>query len=158
MPRLEVGYNLPPLDQRLELFVAVAYTRPPLEGHIDDSRFTDSGGADFEISQDELTLGLGILARLFPLGDFVNPYLSVGPQVVFLRTTVNGDADGDALGENVETGTEYGIHGALGVELVLGPGSGFFQLGATWSDLTAQITGDSNTGNLSPALGYRFMF
>ena len=60
-------------------------------------------------------------------------------------------------GVSRETATEFGLYTALGVELVLGPGSGFFQLGIAWSDLAGRITGDSNTGNLSPALGYRLM-
>jgi hypothetical protein len=75
-----------------------------------------------------------------------------------LKTTANGSAGGEPFGENTETATEFGVYGALGLELVFGPGSGFFQVGIAWSDLAGRITGDSNTGNLSPAIGYRFMF
>ncbi|MBN1945739.1 MAG: hypothetical protein JW797_08675 [Bradymonadales bacterium] len=157
MPRFEFGYNLPVWGRRLEPHLTVAYTPPRASGTVDDTRLPQSGEFSWEIKQDELTLGLGILARFLELGRFVNGYAAIGPQVVFLHTSVVGEAAGEPFGENSEEDVKFGIYGALGIELVLGPGAAFFQLGIAWSDLDGRITGDSNTGNLSPALGYRLM-
>lgn len=157
MPRLELGYNLPVWGRRLEPHFTVAYTPPHASGSVADTRLPNGGEFGWEITEDELTLGLGLLVRFLELGSPVNGYAALGPQVVFLRTSVDGDAGGEAFGENTEDDVKVGLYGALGVELVLGPGAAFFQVGLAWSDLNGRVTGDSNTGNLSPALGYRLM-
>jgi hypothetical protein len=157
MPRLELGYNLPAWGRRLEPHVTISYTPPRAGGEAADVRLPASDSFNWEIRQDELALGIGMLVRFLELGSPINGYAALGPQVVFLRTVANGDAAGEPFGEHVERDTQVGLYGWLGVELVLGPGVGFVELGLAWSDLNGAITGDSNTGNLSPALGYRLM-
>jgi hypothetical protein len=72
-----------------------------------------------------------------------------------MRTTVNGEADGHAFGENEETGSAFGVFGALGAELFLGPGAALIELSMTWAQIDGYVLRDTSAGSLALAVGYR---
>jgi len=156
LPRLEVGAALPFLGQRLQLFAVASYQAPKAEGEVEDTRVP---GLTFSYTlvEKELMLGGGLNVRFLELGRPVNPYVAIGPQVFLLETVANGEADGAAFGENRETDTKVGLYAGAGVEIRLGPGALFAQMGFTWCKLDGLITGVSNTGALNPTVGYRLI-
>lgn len=160
LPRLELGYRFPAWGGRLQPFFSAAYTEPTADGSVTDARIT-SGGYTWEIRQKELMLGLGLLVRFLEWtpDETWNGYAAAAPVLFLLETVADGASSaGEPFGENTETGTEVGLYFGLGAEYHIGPGAAFFELSLTWSDLDTFMTGDSNTGALTPALGYRFMF
>lgn len=156
LPRLEVGVALPFAGQRIQVLGTLAYMAPPSEGAVDDSRVS---GASFSYAlvHKELMLGFGVNVRFLELGRRINPYVGIAPQIYLMETVIDGDADGAAFGESRERYSKMGIYVGAGAELRLGPGALFVQLGFTYSKLDGQISGDSNTGALSPSVGYRLL-
>jgi len=155
-PRLEIGANLPFLAQRFYIFGTAAYTAPTAEGTVPDTRVPD-GEFSWDLTQTELMFGLGVHFRFLPNGTIANPYLGAGPQIYLLRTRVDGRAGGQEFGTNIEKYTKIGAYAAVGVEISLGPGSLFVQGTFGWARLDRQITGRSNTGSITPSVGYRLM-
>lgn len=160
LPRLELGYRFPAWGGRLQPFFSAAYTEPTADGTETDARIA-SGGYTWEIRQKELMLGLGLLVRFLEWtpDETWNGYAALAPVLFLLETVADGASTaGEPFGENTETGTEVGLYFGAGAEYHIGPGAAFLELSLTWSDLDTFITGNSNTGALTPALGYRFMF
>jgi hypothetical protein len=161
---LEFGYRLPFLGRRLAIFVSGGYQYSYATGTVGpDDRLVGPDGAPYpdgynwDLDEHAVTLTLGFLGRIFADTDAFSPYLWVGPRVFFLESVVNGSAGGEAFGENTETSTEFGVAAAVGVDYVLGPGALFGEVEVGWSPLGHDITGDSSTGQLGIALGYRLL-
>jgi hypothetical protein len=72
-----------------------------------------------------------------------------------MRTTANGAAGGQPFGENTETASSFGVFGALGAELFLGPGAALVELSMTWAKIDGYMLRDTSAGSLALAVGYR---
>jgi hypothetical protein len=154
LTELEVGYALPVAKRSFALFLSGAYTQPGAEGtDLQDERLP--GSASYELSQQELLLTLGLTYRLRLPTKLIRPYASLGPRLFLMRTTVDGSAGGEAFGENEETATDVGLFGALGAELLLGPGAALFELSMTWAHVDGYVLRDTSAGALAVAVGYR---
>jgi hypothetical protein len=149
---IELGYKLPFIEEKLEIFTALAFSPPP-------NNFTDTrpeGNYDAELDQQELFWSLGPRFRFLDVSSDFNISLALGPRLYFLRTYSNGSRDGKAFAEFNEQSTEIGFFATLGGEFRLGPGALFLDLEIATSDLDHTITGDANTGSILASLGYRF--
>jgi hypothetical protein len=154
LTELEAGYTLPFARRALAVFVSGAYTAPGAEGkNLRDARLP--GPASYELTQQELMLTLGLTYRLHLPSKLVRPYASLGGRLFMMRTTVNGEADGEPFGENEETGGAFGVFGALGAELFLGPGAALIELSMTWAKIDGYVLRDTSAGSLALAVGYR---
>jgi Outer membrane protein beta-barrel domain len=154
LTELEAGYTLPFARRALAVFVSGAYTQPGAEGsNLRDSRLP--GPASYELTQQELMLTLGLTYRLHLPSKLVRPYASLGPRLFMMRTNVNGKAGGEPFGDNEETATEFGVFGALGAELFLGPGAALIELSMTWASIDGYILRETSAGALTLAVGYR---
>lgn len=157
MPRVEIGYNIPALGERLEPFLSATYIGYPVEDTVADTR-VPGGSFDYSVWQHQTQIGIGMYGRFFELGEFINPYIGAAFVIFMLQTEASGEAGGSAFGEHTAQATEYGFYTAAGLDVVLGPGAAFFEIGFTYSDLDNKIMGDSDTGTVAPTFGYRFMF
>jgi hypothetical protein len=154
LTELEAGYTLPFARRALAVFLSGAYTAPGADAeNLRDSRLP--GPASYELTQQELMLTLGLTYRLHLPSKLVRPYASLGGRLFMMRTTVNGEADGQAFGENEETGGAFGVFGALGAELFLGPGAALIELSMTWARIDGYVLRDTSAGSLALAVGYR---
>ena len=154
LTELEAGYTLPFARRALAVFLSGAYTAPGAEAkNLRDARLP--GPASYELTQQQLMLTLGLTYRLHLPSKLVRPYASLGPRLFMMRTTVNGEADGEPFGENEETATAFGLFGALGAELFLGPGAALIELSMTWAKIDGYVLRDTSAGSLALAVGYR---
>jgi hypothetical protein len=148
---LELGYRLPFLDQRLEIMAAGAFSPP-------GNSFTETrseGEYEGEVDQQELTISLGPRFRFLERKSDFNVTLAAGGRMFLLRTYSNGSRNGQSFAEYTEESTQFGFFVALGGEYLLGPGALFLDVDFGWSPLPHTITGDVNTGNITPTIGYR---
>lgn len=148
---LELGYRLPPLDQRIEIMFAAGYSPPWHNFDVDRAEGTYTG----ELDQQELTFSLGPRFRVMERDSKWNIPIAAGPRLFLLRSVSNGDRDGEEFMTYKEQSTKLGFFVAVGGEYLLGPGALFLDLDLGWSPLDHEITGDASTGNLTTTLGYR---
>ena len=160
---LELGYIVPvdvgSFERPLQLAIDVQYTQPSAEGTGIDADLGISGSTyDWELTQRMLILELTAAWRFAAIDEFLSPWIGLGPRVYLMESVLKGEGNGLDFGENRETKTEYGGVGAVGLDLLLGPGSLYGALEMGYSPLSQTITGESNTGALAFDLGYRFHF
>jgi len=167
---LEGGYTLPWLERRLRALLQVAYQRTGSDGSEDDGRFPgataeQSGGWNWELKEDELTVMPAIFGQWFAPGEKVwTPYAALGPRIYMLRSTANAKSrstetvESESLGEHKEKNTTVGFGLQLGAEYNLWKGALLGELQVVWSKLDHRVTGDTNTGSLGINVGYRLMF
>lgn len=152
---LEGGATL--LGGRLDVALSVSWDRSAASGSATDDRF-DEGAVKWELDQDFLMIGLVARYRFLPPRGAYNAYAGAGPRLLLLRTTVNGDSGGAALGENQQTETRFGAVLVGGGEYVLGPGAVLLEVAMGVGSLSGLITGESSASALSVLLGYRLRF
>ncbi len=151
---LELGYLLSPLNRSFELFLAGQYAAPKAEGKgITDPRLP--APASYTIKQQQAIITLGVVYRLPLAIDFIRPYAALGGRAYLTRTTVNGKTGAESFGENEETATNFGIFGALGAELHIGPGAVLLELQTGYARIDGFVLRDTSAGSLNVALGYR---
>lgn len=151
---IEGSFLLPALERRLAAFAAFGYTQPVVSRTaLSDPRL--AGAYDGKQTQRELTLGAGVLARLFPPGARFNGYSALGARLYFLETVTVGAQGGAAFGENQERSTRVGAVFTVGGEMTVWRGAAGAELQLGASDLPHTITGDVSTGALSVVVGYR---
>jgi opacity protein-like surface antigen len=153
---LEGGYALRPWGRRFQLGAMFSFSEPGAGGGTPDPRLTAGGGYRFNFTQREYVLELGFLLRAFPLGARVNAYGRGGFRVYLLDSVVNADSAGSVFGQYNETFTEPGLTLGGGLEVRLGPGAFNAELRVDFSNMNRRLSGDSNTGMLTLAVGYRF--
>jgi len=96
-----------------------------------------------------------VIYRLPLAIDFVRPYAALGGRAYLMRTTINGKAGSESFGENEETATNFGVFGALGAELHIGPGAILLELQTGYAKIDGFVLRDTSAGSLNVALGYR---
>ncbi len=153
---LELGYRLPMWGQRLEIMAAGAFS-PPYNNESVTHGSAQGAQVDYktEIDQQELSISLGPRFRVMDRASPWNVTIALGGRMYMLRTYSNGSRGGEAFAEFTEQSTQFGFFVALGGEYNLGPGAVFLDVDLGWSKLPHRITGDVNTGNITPTLGYR---
>jgi Outer membrane protein beta-barrel domain len=154
---IEIGYALPVLAHRLAVTIDGALSSPEASGTTTDARLDASGGSyAWHLSQREVILGATLVYR-HPIGR-LTPYAGVGPRLFLLDSRVTGTAGSAAIAQSSETSTKVGAGIPVGVGFRVGPGDFFAELRLDIAALDHRTTGDSNTGSLSLAAGYRFIF
>jgi opacity protein-like surface antigen len=155
---IEVGYVFPWLDQALALAVHMDYTEPKKDGTQTDSRLNGTTTTyDWKLREQELTVMPVVMYRLTMLGKFV-PYIGVGPRIYMLKSTTKASVGDAQISETTEKNTKVGVGIPIGVEYSIGPGGIIAELLFQYGGLDHKITGATNTGAMSLALGYRFLF
>lgn len=151
---LEVGAVLPPLQRRLAIVVAVDYTQPTATGTEMDPRVA-GGTYTWKLTERELGLMAVVMYRATQVKK-LTPYVGIGPRLLFLESTV-GDDGMPVISDTTEVSTKLGVGMPLGAELKLGPGRLTGELLLQYGALDHVATGDSHTGAVSLALGYRLL-
>lgn len=158
MGMLELSWAFPALERRLGIFLEASYSQPKVERtNVADPR-VGGGMYNGTQTQRELTVGGGLVARIFPPKSVWNGYALLGARGYFLKTLSEGSAGGNAFGENTEQSSKFGGYFAAGGERLLGPGVVLLEVGFGTSDLDHLITGDVSTSAIAIQLGYRFLF
>jgi hypothetical protein len=154
---LEVGWALPVLRHHLAITVEAAFTDPEADGRQADPRLDAAGGMySWHLEQRELILGVNLIYR-HPIGR-LTPYVGVGPRLFLLESKVSGKAGTAKIATSSEQSTTGGAGIPVGLGIRLGPGDLFLEVALNISPITHTTTGDSNTGSISLALGYRLIF
>lgn len=151
---VELGYALPVLKHRLALTLDAAFTAPQASGTQTDPRIDGNGGTyGWKLEQRELIFGLTLIYR-HPIGR-LTPYIGVGPRLFLLQSKTSGGVAGTAISTSAEQSTKVGAGIPLGLGFRLWRGDLFVEVALNISPIDHTTTGDSNTGSLSCALGYR---
>ena len=122
-----------------------------------DPRLPGSDPLSYAVTQQALSLSLGLLYRFDLSTDVVMPYGGLGGRLYMLNTKVKGTAGGEAFGDNEETQTDFGLVLLGGVDIFVGPGALLGELSFGWAQLDGFVMRDTNLGALSLAVGYRVM-
>lgn len=96
------------------------------------------------------------LSYLFRGAGPLVPYLGAGPQVHFVRSSVEGEAE-SAFGRSEETSTAVGALLFGGVGFKLGPGLLQGELRTSLAPIEQRVTGAAMLGGLTVLLGYGLM-
>lgn len=110
---------------------------------------TNGGKYSWDLVEQAVTVGLPISYRLFP-DKRLHPYFGVVPQLFLLKATTT------TYGlENSQGDMKFGVQGLLGGMFDVGPGGVFLEAGFQYASLDHRLTGVSNVGAVTVALGYR---
>jgi hypothetical protein len=159
---VELGYALPlpePIGRSLELFTAGAYLAPATEGRaaMADPRLPGDGTFTYEVTARAVVLTLGARYRVPLAGETIAPYLAAGGRLYLLRTEIEGEVSGQALGATDETASTFGLHLGAGVDIRFGPGALLIEAQLGYAPLDGYVMRDTNAGALVLLAGYRFM-
>lgn len=155
---LEIGYTLPVLRHHLAITLEGEFTAPEASGTTTaDPRLDASGGSySWKLAQRELILGVSLVYR-HPIGR-LTPYLGIGPRLFLLDSRVQGTAGAAPISQSSEVSTRVGVGIPVGLGFHVGPGDLFAEVQVNISGIDHRTTGTANTGSLSLAAGYRFIF
>ena len=151
---VELGVVLPAARRRLAIVVAVDYTQPTAAGTEMDPRVA-GGSYTWAITERELAIMPLLVYRATGVKRFT-PYVGVGPRLLLLESTV-GDDGLPAFLDTTEVSTKVGVGVPIGAELRAGPGRVTGELLLQYGALDHVATGDSHTGAVSLAIGYRLL-
>ena len=154
---LKVGYGLPFIERRLQIFLDLAYTQPSVTITGADARVA-GGTFTSTTTLRDLATSLGLCFFILEPSRVLVPYVSAGVRVHFLRGETSGTAGSSPLGKYEETDTRFGAVFAAGVGLRLGPGRLLAELTFNVLPVDQRLTGVSNASSLSVLLGYGFFF
>jgi len=150
---LELDLALPVLERRLVLALDASITHPTHSGTGTDARV--GGAYSYDVGVTEFKVGLDLVFRFLTADRPIVPYLGVGPILHMLRTTETTDL---APGDNTEQNTKVGVEVVGGVDFRLGPGMLLGEVRWVYSTLDHLWTGETNAGNVTVGVGYRFVF
>lgn len=154
---LKVGYGLPFLERRLQLFLDLGYTQPQVTVSGSDAR-VPGGTFTATTTLRDLSTTLGLCFFILAPSRPLVPYLSAGARVHFLSAETDGSAGGTTFGGWKETDTRFGALFAAGAGYRLGPGRVLAELTLNVLPVDQRLTGVSNASSLSVLLGYGFFF
>jgi hypothetical protein len=154
----EVAYQLPFWGKRIGLFFDFSYSQPTVNGTVNDPRLTTNmGNETYKLTLRDVGFTLGVQA-LFPVGQWVIPYVGVGAKLHLNRSHLEQTAGATDLGTNEEDSTRFGVVGRLGLGLHLGPGMAVFEFHIEYASINHLITDDHNIANMALQLGYVLSF
>lgn len=153
---VDAGYRLPFLGSRFGLVAGLGYSQPTASGDGDDPRL--GGSYSWQAVQRQLIVDVGAIARLNEEQSDWNLGLVLGPRLLFLFTTVDGEGGGEPFGEHFEPASSMGLFVGGQGEYRLGPGAivGEVDLGTSFQNLRS--TGDLTLVSIAALIGYRFDF
>jgi opacity protein-like surface antigen len=154
---IELGVVFPWLHRSFALAVDLDYAAPKASGTETDPRIMTGGKYSWHLTEQQLNLMPVVMYRLTSLGR-VTPFVGIGPRFYFLQSTVRSDEGEPTFQETTEKSTKVGFGVPLGVEIQLGPGGLLAELLFQYGGIDHTATGMSNTGGVSLAVGYRFLF
>lgn len=149
---VEVGYAM--MDGKLAIVVSADYTQPTTTNQESDPRVM-GGTYTWKLTEQQLGVMATVIYRLTSLKTVI-PYGGIGPRVLFARSKVQDDG-APMISITEEQSTRIGVGIPVGVELPLGPGSGIGEVLFQYGTLDHVATGDSHTGAITLALGYRML-
>ncbi len=153
---LELGYVFPWMERSFALLLDADYAAPKSSGTQAGDARVAGGTYDWHLTEQMLTLMPVAMYRYTKLGRVV-PYVGIGPRIYLLRSTVRGAVGSVEIPETTEQSTKVGFGLPFGAELKLGPGGVIGEFLFEYGSLDHMATGNSNTGALSLAIGYRFL-
>jgi hypothetical protein len=151
---LEFDVFLPVLDNRLVLALDFSFTYPREEGSGIDER--TGGDYDWETKVLELKWALDAIWRFFEQDRTLIPFAGVGFALQYLRTAQTTSIPD--TGENTESNAKPGFEILGGLDWKLGIGYLFGDVRFVFSKLDHHFTGETNAGNVTICVGYRFVF
>ena len=154
---LKVGFGLPFLQRRLQIFLDLAYTQPSVTVTGADARVAGGTFTSTTVVRD-LATSLGLCFFILEPSRTVVPYVSAGVRVHFLRAETNGSAGSPTFGGYEETDTRFGGVFAAGAGFRLGPGRILAEVAFNLLPVDQRLTGASNASSLSVLLGYGLFF
>ena len=156
-PTLEIAALLPGLEGRLAVAATLGTLQPHRHGLGVDPRLA-GGTFAFALVQQEWLLGLAAVGRLRPPTALVNLYGKLGAVLHLQRLAGAGNAAGVAFGDAAEMTRRVGGLGAMGSELVFGPGRLLLEVALELSRLDGRLTGPAPGGAIFVQGGYRALF
>lgn len=154
---LKVGYGLPFLERRLQVFLDLAYTQPSVKVTGADAR-VPGGSFTATTTLRDLSTSLGLCFFILEPSRALVPYVSAGARVHFLRAETNGSAGSSTFGAWQETDTRFGGVFAAGAGYRVGPGRIMAEVTFNVLPVDQRLTGASNASSLSVMLGYGLFF
>jgi hypothetical protein len=153
------GYILPFRPGQFVVALEGGYAAPGATGTATDPRVTENGGSyNWTLSERQGYLGLQFMHRATWLGtEKLTPFVGIGPRLWLLQSRVTGKAGTSDLLLSTEQSTQVGFLLPIGVEYKLGPGAITGEAQISWAPVSHRITGDTNVGALSLAVGYRLL-
>jgi hypothetical protein len=120
----------------------------------------DGGAYSFHLDEQALLIGVPITYRFFAPDQAFTPYAGVLPEVFLLGTKTTSFGLSNTQGD-----VRFGVAVLLGGQYRVGPGSLFLDLAFQYAGLGAKdptsglsLTGASNLGAFTAAVGYRMGF
>jgi hypothetical protein len=153
---IELGYVFPWLHRSFAFLVDADYAAPKSSGTQAGDPRVQGGTYDWHLTEQILALQPTIMYRFTKLKSVV-PFIGVAPRIYMLRSTVRGAVGSVEIPETTEQSTKVGLGVPFGAEIKLGPGALIGELLFEYGSLDHTATGDSNTGALSLAVGYRLL-
>jgi hypothetical protein len=153
---VELGYVFPWLNRSFAFLVDADYAAPKSSGTQAGDPRVQGGTYDWHLTEQILAIQPTIMYRFTKLKSVV-PFIGVGPRIYMLRSTVRGAVGSVEIPETTEQSTKVGLGVPFGAEIKLGPGALIGELLFEYGSLDHTATGDSNTGALSLAVGYRLL-
>ena len=150
---LELDVFLPVLDNKLVMALDASFTYPRYEGSGNDLQV--GGDYEYEIKVLEIKSALDVIYRFLDDTHRFIPFLGAGFAFQYLRTLETSSFE---PGENVEHGPSFGFEVLGGLDFRLGPGYLLLDTRFVFTNMDYQLTRDSNAGNVTMGLGYRFIF
>ncbi len=151
---VEFDVATPVANHQLTIGLDASFARPSYSSSAMSTQLP--GAIDYTVQQLEVVVGLTANYRFFDATHPLVPRIGAGPVVHMLRTT---ESTMPAYsGDNQSQQTKLGFEAAAGVDYAAGPGFLAADLRFIYSSLDTPLTGSSNAGSLSLAVGYRFVF
>ena len=153
---LELGYVFPWLNRSFAFLIDADYAAPKSSGSQAGDPRVQGGTYDWHLTEQILAIQPTVMYRFTKLKSVV-PFIGIGPRIYMLRSTVRGAVGSVEIPETTEQSTKVGLGVPFGAEIKLGPGALIGELLFEYGSLDHTATGDSNTGALSLAIGYRLL-
>jgi hypothetical protein len=151
---VEFDVATPVADHRLTIGLDASFARPSYSSSAMSMQLPST--LDYSVQQLEVLVGLTANYRFLDATHQLVPRVGAGPVLHMLRTTE--DTMPAYAGSNQSQQTKPGFEATFGVDYAAGPGFLAGDLRFIYSSLDTPLTGSSNAGSLSIAVGYRLVF
>ncbi|MCB9793572.1 MAG: hypothetical protein H6741_12690 [Alphaproteobacteria bacterium] len=151
--RLEAGARLPFLGGRLRPAISAGITGPSYQGTGESEVLPDNYVYTLTMRQFDLRGGVAVraLAHHVP----VSPELWLGPELLWVRSTVSTTSGGQGLGEATERALRVGWVASPGLAVTVKRAELLVQVGLSSARLDGALAGEASGLRVSPAIGVR---
>lgn len=151
--RLEGGARLPYLDGRLRPAISMGITGPSYQGTGESEVLPDN--YVYTITMRQLDLRGGVAVRALAHHVPVSPELWLGPELLWVRSTVSTSSGGQGLGEATERALRVGWVASPGLAVTVKRAELLVQCGLSGARLDGALAGEASGLRVSPAIGVR---